>query len=245
MRRRVLIAGSVIVLLTACGSGEGSGTRPTLPADVSIGLPTSPAAGAGTSPAATQPPEQLPVETAPPVASASPEEGPDGTGVSETTPASGVADDDDSDGTVWWPWILGALVVIGVIGAIAAMTRRRRLDPSWQIRSTTLLDEVEQLTSHLAVVTPAGLHAVAQSDAAKLATLRARLAELVASAPDAHSGTALNGLTASLAALHGAVDAIAMSAGPSMQPDVVSVAQIAAQLHTASATARAELAIPH
>jgi len=79
----------------------------------------------------------------------------------------------------------------------------------------------------------------------KLATLRARLAELVASAPDAHGGTALNGLTASLAAMHRAVDAIAMSAGSSVEPDVTSVARVATQLHTASATARAALAIPH
>ena len=77
----------------------------------------------------------------------------------------------------------------------------------------------------------------------RLATLRATLRDLVASAPDANSKTALNGLTASLAALHGAVDAIAMSVDPSIQPDGASVSRLATELHTASASARADLAI--
>jgi hypothetical protein len=52
----------------------------------------------------------------------------------------------------------------------------------------------------------------------------------------------LNELTTPAAALHGAVDAIAMSADPSIPPDGGSVSQLARQLHTASASARAALA---
>ena len=151
------------------------------------------------------------------------------------------ADDDGDDGTVWWPWVL-AIAVLVVIVAIIANARRRRSGPSWQIRTTTLLDEIEQLTSHLAAIAPGGLHAVAQSDAMRLATMRATLRDLIASAPGTNSQMVLNELTTPAAALHGAVDAIAMSADPSIQPDGASVSQLARQLHTASASARAALA---
>jgi hypothetical protein len=154
-----------------------------------------------------------------------------------------VAPGDNGDGTVWWPWVLGAILVIGAIVAIVAVAHRRRPGPSWQIRTTTMLDEIEQLTNHLAVVSPAGLHAVAQADATSLATMRATLRDLVSSAPDATSQMALNGLTTPLAELHGAVDAIAMSPDPSIQPGGASVSQLATQLHTAAAAARADLAL--
>ena len=131
------------------------------------------------------------------------------------------------------------LAAVVIIGAIVALASRRRPGPSWQIRATTLLDEIDQLTSHLAAATPGGLHAVAQSDAMRLATMRATLRDLVASSPDATSQMALNGLTTPMAELHGAVDAIAMSADPSIQLDGGSVVQLATQLHTASASVRA------
>ena len=79
--------------------------------------------------------------------------------------------------------MLGALLVIGVIVAIVAMARRRPPGPSWQIRTTTMLDEIEQLTNHLAAVSPGGLRTVAQADAMSLATMRATLKDLVSSAP--------------------------------------------------------------
>ncbi len=170
-----------------------------------------------------------------------PEVRPAETAAPDTAPTSSVAPADDGGGTVWWPWVLGALVVIGVI---VAMALRRRPDPSWQIRTTTLLDEIEQLTIDLAAAAPGGLHAVAQSDAMRLATLRATLRDLIGSAPDASSQMSLNRLAAPIAALHGAVDAIAMSADPSIQPAGASVSQLATQLHTASASVRADLAIP-
>ena len=66
--------------------------------------------------------------------------------------------------------------------------------------------------------------------------MRATLRDLIESAPDAPSRTALSGLTTPIAELHGAIDAIAMSADPSIQTDGASVAQLATQLHTASAS---------
>lgn len=239
MRLRLLFAGSVIVLLAACGSGDGGGTRPTITATLpsSVVLPTRPP-DAGTSPEDTAPPEQTapPQVTEPPPETAQPEE----TAAQDTTPTSSLASGDDGEGTLWWPWVLVAIVVIGTIVVLA---RRHRAGPSWQLRTTTLLDDIEQLTSHLAAVTPDGLHAVAVSDANRLATMRATLRDLIESAPDANSQMALNGLTTSLAELHAAIDAIAMSADPSIQSDGASISRLATQLHTATASARADLAV--
>jgi hypothetical protein len=95
----------------------------------------------------------------------------------------------------------------------------------------------------LAAIDPSGLQAVAQSDAMSLATMRATLGDVVSSAPDATKQMALNGLTTPRAALHGAVDAIAMSPDPSTPPDGASVSQLATRLHTASASVRAGLAL--
>jgi hypothetical protein len=151
------------------------------------------------------------------------------------------ADADGDDGAVWWPWLLVIVVIVVIVAIVANARRRRSVGPSWQIRTTTLLDEIEQLTSHLAALTPGGLHAVAQSDALRLATMRATLQDLIVSAPNANSQAVLNQLTTPTAALHGAVDAVAMSADPSIQPDSASVSELARQLHTASASARAAL----
>ena len=245
VRLRLLGAAFALVFLAACGSGDG--TRPTVPADASIVRQTLPPdADAGASPADTQPPEEPPAETAPaetaPPETQPAETQPAATAAPGTTPSSAVAaDDDGDDGTVWWPWVLAIVVLVAIV-AIIANARRGRSGPSWQIRTTTLLDEIEQLTSHLAAIAPAGLHAVAQSDAMRLATMRATLRDLIASAPDTNSQMVLNELTTPAAALHGAVDAIAMSADPSVQPDGASVSQLARQLHTASTSARAALA---
>ena len=73
--------------------------------------------------------------------------------------------------------------------------------------------------------------------------MRAALRDLVESAPDANRRTALNALTTPLAELHGAIDASAMSADPSLHSDGTSISRLAAQLHTASAAARADLAL--
>ena len=187
------------------------------------------------TPPQTPPVEQIPEETAQ---------------VEPTVPATVVTDpapppteatsDGDSDGTVWWPWVLGAIVLIG---AIVAVARRRPSGPSWQARTTSLLDEIEQLTSHLVAVTPAGLLAVAQGDAMKLATMRATLRDLIESAPDATSRTALAGLTAPIANLHGAIDVVALSVEPSPTQAGPAVSQLAAQLHTVAASVRADLAL--
>ena len=80
VRLRLLCAAFAIVSLAACGSGDGSGTRPTIPADASVTRQTlPPEADAGASPADTQPPEELPAETAPaeiaPAETAPPEKG--------------------------------------------------------------------------------------------------------------------------------------------------------------------------
>jgi hypothetical protein len=242
MRIRLLTAVSVIVLLAACGSGDGSGTRPTiagtLAPDASIVGPASaPAADAGAPPTdAGAPPTDAQASETQPEQPAPEAAAPD------AAPSSSVAlvDDGDDDSIVWWPWVLVALVVVL---AVVALSRRRRPGPGWQTRTTTLLNDIDQLTSHLAALTPDGMRAVAQNDATTLATMRATLSDLIASAPDVNTQTVLGRLTTPIAELHGAIDAVALSAGQPTQPDTGSVAQRVTQLHTASASVRAELAV--
>jgi hypothetical protein len=92
-------------------------------------------------------------------------------------------------------------------------------------------------------MTLAGLHAVVASDAAKLATMRAALGDLITSAPDGNRRMVLSRLTTPMAELHGAIDVIALSADPSTEPAGVPVTQLAAQLHTTAASVRADLAL--
>ena len=215
VRPRLVAAASLIVLLASCGSGDGIGTgtgpgiSATFPSDVSIVRPTQPPeTDAAAPPAETAAPENQPAEQ------------PEQTSAPESTqqsaapgagPSSTVAPADDGEGTVWWPWVLVAIIVIGAIVAIA---RRRRPSSSWQLQATTLLDEIDQLTIHLAALTPSGLQAVAQSDGMRLATMRATLGTVIATAPNDSNQAALNRLTTPIAALHGAVDAIASVCRP-------------------------------
>ncbi len=190
----------------------------------------------GALPPASAPIEQPPAPTDPvePTAPAA---------VTDTTPTDAEVPSDEGSGATWWPWVIVAIVV--AVGAILVFARRRPTGPSWQSRTTSLLDEVEQLSSHLVALTPDGLHAVAPQDATRLATLRATLRELTQSAPDTASRSVLTGLSAPIADLHRAIDALALSAGPSSTPAGTAVPSLAAQLHTVSTSARAELALHH
>ncbi len=243
VRLRLLGVASIIVVVAACGS-DGDGTRPsisaTFPPVGSVETPVEPpATDAGALPVETPAIEQPPAETEP-VEPSAPAVVTDPVVTDPAAPAAEVPSD-EGDGTVWWPWaVLGGLVIIG---ALALVARRRPSGPTWQARTTSLLDEIEQLTSHLVAVTPAGLHAVARQDATTLATMRATLRELIESAPDVNSRTVLTGLTAPLAELHGAIDAIALSAEPSPTPAGTGVSQLAAQVHTVSTSVRATLAV--
>jgi hypothetical protein len=77
----------------------------------------------------------------------------------------------------------------------------------------------------------------------RLATMRATLGTVIATAPNPANQAALNRLSTPMATLHGAIDSIAMAADPSASGLADSVAQLATQLHTASASVRAELAL--
>jgi hypothetical protein len=238
VRLRLLGTASIIVLLSACGS-DAAGTRPSIAATFEpVGsLETPVGTDVGALPPATPPVEQPPAETArvEPTAPAVVTDTP------TTAPTVTEVPSDEGNGATWWPWVVGAIIV--VVGAFVVLARRRPSGPSWPNRTTSLLDEIEQLTSHLVALTPDGLHAVAAQDAMRLATLRATLGELIESAPDAASRTVLAGLNAPMAELHGAVDALALSAEPSSTPAGPAVPSLAAQLHTVSTSVRAQLAL--
>ena len=248
IRIRLLVAAGLIAVITACGSGDGSGTRPS----ISATLPPRATQPAGTDAAAPPPAETTrpPVETAAPPSETQPAEQPapqptepaeqpaPETAAPDAAPSDTTASTDDGDSTLWWPWVLAAIVLIGAIVLIA---RRRRTSPAWQTQANALLDEIDQVTSHLVTITPDGLRAVAQADATRLASARAALRRTIETAGNSADQAMFNELTAPLAALHTAVD----SAGLSAQPNVAAISQLATQLHTSSASVRAGLALRH
>jgi energy-converting hydrogenase Eha subunit E len=114
-------------VLAACGSGDGSGAPPsldaTLPPNASIGGAVPPAVSDPVARAAdVDPPDTQPAEV--PAEDAPADVLPDA-----ATPSTIVTSDTTSEGTTWWPWVVGALLVIGIIAAIASRSRR---GPTWE-----------------------------------------------------------------------------------------------------------------
>jgi hypothetical protein len=231
VRLRLATIAAMVLLLGACGSDDGTGPTitATLPADVS--LPASvPGAVETDPPPETQPPQTDAPATQPP--DVEPEEPDASTAPTDTVPP------DDGDGTTWWPWVLAAVIL--VVAAAALFGRRRSSGPTWQVRTSALLDQIDQVTSQLAALTPEGVRVVAAADAMTLAALRGTLRDLVASAPGVEQRVSLDRLTAPLGQLHGAVDAVALSAGPSLDPAAAAVVKLAVLVHTTSASVRAD-----
>jgi hypothetical protein len=268
--RLVGLVVGITLIAGACassGSGGGSGSLPSITVTVPDGGVTTIAPDGGDAttstppgteepaatdppkteaPAATDPPKtEAPAETEPPKTEAPAETEPPKTEPApvETTvapePSSPGASEDES--STWWPWVLGAVVLLG-IGAAVVVGRRSRRGPSWADRARAALDEADQLSTHLAALAPAGVGVVATGDAARLATLGASLQQLVTTAPDASSRAALDQVPPRVAVLHATVDALAL--GQASPPSSVSMDALQAQavaLHTVTASARALL----
>ena len=229
---------------TEPGATEPSVTEPgaTVPATPApTAAPTT--AAPVTNPPVTNPPETAPPATSPVTEPPAPETTVPETTVPETTvPETTVVGDADGDGgsTSWWQWLLAAAILLG--GIIALVLRRR--GPAWPERVTPVLQEIDALAGRLSVHTPDGLRAVATNEAAALAGARSRLAELVASAPDAAAQATLDTLTTPLADLHTAVGAVSLAATTPSAEEHQGVIRAAAVLHTTSATARVTLFPP-
>lgn len=245
MRLRLLGAAAAMTLLVACGSGDGDGPSisATLPPDASLpsgdtsppdAAPPDSAAPPETQPPETQPPETQPPETAPP------ETPPPETAAPETAPPTTDPLTGDDESTAWWPWLIAGLVVVGVVAFAMTRSKGKPSTAPWHIRTITLLDDIDQLTSHLPGLTPEGLATVAASDARALATFRATADDLLTTAPDTAEQMSISKLSIPLAELHAALDAVALSGQPILG---ISTAQLATQLHTASASVRADLAL--
>lgn len=242
--RLVLPVATMVVLAAGCGSGEGdpssSGSRPTL-APIASERPDRPevtqAPGGDSAapilPPVTEAPIPPPATEAPATAAPVP---------ATTTPAP--ASDDDS--TTWWPWLLVALAVVG--GVIALVRRRPKSaatpPPGPVIQTADVLDQSDQITTHLVALAPGSVSSVAGADASRVAALLATVEQLMRSNPDEASRSALGALYPSMRSLHAALDAIALAPLPLADADVAELKARATALHTETALARATLFPP-
>ncbi len=213
------------------------GTEATPP-----GTDATPPGTDATVPATTAPVTAAPT-TAAPVTAAPTTAAPDTVPVTEPSPETTapveVDGEGDDDGITWWPWALLA----GFLGGLAALLLRRR-GPKWPEKVTVLLDELDSRTAHLSAHTPEGLRAIAQTEAAALASLRARLRDLVAAAPDDQQRALLAPLTVPVADLHTVVGAVALSPLLPTPEEHQAVVRAAAVVNTTSATARVSIVPP-
>jgi hypothetical protein len=144
----------------------------------------------------------------------------------------------DESSTLWWPWILGALLLVGIVVALIAS---RRHGPGWEDRTAAALAEADVLSSHLVGLAPGGVTGVAAADAARLAALGATMQTLMADAHDATGRSALEQVEAQVTVLHGLVDGIALTPTPPSAAAVEHLREQATALHTATAQARARI----
>ena len=231
----MLIATAAMIsggLLGPSASGASPATRTVLrlPAQVTT-TETSPPSEPVTTPAQTTRPSISVVPTRAPATSAAP----------QTQPTTTAAETGTSSDYSWWPWIVGAvLVAAGVIG-IVLLVRRPRGSGQWPNRAAAVLDESDQITTHLIGLAPSGLVSVAAADAGRLATLLAAVQQLAGSAPDETSRQALVPVEEPLRSLQGALDLVGLASTPPSDPDMREVKARAGRLHSATALARAAI----
>ena len=187
-----------------------------------------------TAPPRTEAPETAPPRTEAPATT---------TAAAAGTPATTTAPTGEDNGTTWWPWLLVGLAVVAIIVGIVLFLRPRRA-PAWPAQMAAALDESDEITTHLVGLAPGGLGAVANADAARLATLMASVQQLVSSAPDAASQRAVTELQEPLRSLHGALDAVSLRPQPPSTVELDEVRARATDLHSATSLARATLVPP-
>src|SRR5207342_3328244 len=99
-------------------------------------LPTS---AAVTPPVQTTRPPISVVPTRPPATSAAP----------QSEPSTTAAETGTSSDYSWSPWIIGAVIVAAAVIGIVALVRRPRGSGQWPNQTVAVLDESDQITTHL------------------------------------------------------------------------------------------------
>lgn len=243
-----------LALLAACGSGGGgtatlppgvsAGGAVTLPDDVTVTRP--PEEDAAEAPPADDPIVESPAED--PIVE-SPAEDPTAEDPIVESPADDPGADDATDialdegateeDVVWWPWVLGLLVIVIAVVAVV-VSRSRRGNAAWSTRALSAMDASDALTTHLLAIPPEGLVVVARDDAQRLAELDVTTQELVRTAPDDRARGSIDAIRGPLVQLHAAVDTVALSPAPT-PVQLTFVHQWANALHVATSTARSTL----
>jgi hypothetical protein len=144
------------------------------------------------------------------------------------------------DDTLWWPWALAALAVLGLI--VFLVMRRSSAAAKWQQQTIAALDETARLATHLAAVAPEGAAMVAAQDAQQLAALAATLTALGSEAKDPAAQQAISAVRDQVQTVHGVVDGIAMGSTPATPTTLAYLREQATALHASTARARAEVA---
>jgi hypothetical protein len=146
------------------------------------------------------------------------------------------------DSAPWWPWLLAALAIVGVVVFLAS--RKSRRAAAWKQQTGAALDDATRLATHLAAVSPEGAAMVAAQDAPQLAALAATLSTRETETTDPAARRAIASVRGQVQALHGVVDGIAMTAGAASPAALGYLKEQAMALHGAAARARAELFPP-
>jgi hypothetical protein len=238
MGTRRLVATTIALACLALGACGSDGEGPDVSLPTSVSLPdrstTVPPDSGVTQPPSTETPTTETPTTETRSTEVPPSEPPTTEGV-----AAGPPEAAEDDPTVWWPWLLAAVLVGGLIAFL--VTRKSRRATAWRQQTATAFDEATHLATHLAAVAPEGAAMVAAQDAGQLADLAARLSALRAEASDEAQRRAIGSVHDQVQSLHGVVDGIAMGSGPATPAALAYLREQATALHGATARARAEV----
>ncbi len=221
------IKSEVSARATATGSLVPTSDAPTSDAPTSD-APTSeaPTSEAPTSEAPTSEAPASPTDTG----SASP--GND----NQQNSASGQAEESSFP---WWLLALAAVLIALLV--IVMVSRSRRAAAALEARTREALRQIDELTTHLATITPGGLDVVAAQDAAHLATLGGEFEQLLDENKDPDRHAALVSVRDQVSVLHRVVDGVALSPDPTTPTAAGFVQEQATALHTAATRAQAQL----
>ncbi len=251
--RRDQIRDAVSSAATASGSVLPTSEVPTdppssdVPSSEPTPEPTSEAPTAEptpepTSEAPTAEPTSEPTSEAPtPEATAAPPETP---AASQTAAAGegnkGKKKQQEEDSLPWWVFALiaGALIALLVLALVLGS---RRKGAALLARTEVALQQVAEISTHLAAVTAPGLDVVAGQDAGRLAALAAELDEIVGRTSDQARRATLAQVRKHVGLVHGLVDGVALTPGGTSAAAAAHLNEQAGVLHALTTQAQARL----